>query len=151
VLKQELSRVLKQSREQKPETWTLLQNTVDLIPKGTNAVLYLELKPRNPKFQLYFGDQFCVLGERDMFWFGCSRQQKHHTAAPPPAPVRRGMERNRQKLVGWDKGSLTEQQTKGIGTTMIQKRGKQDTNPQNRAHRTEPLSWTEPPLCPPEP
>ena len=38
------------------------------------------------------------------------------------------MERNRQKLVGWDKGSLTEQQTKGIGTTTIQIRGKLNTN-----------------------
>jgi len=33
------------------------------------------------------------------------------------------MERNRQKLVSRDKGSLTEQQTKGTGTTTIQKRG----------------------------
>jgi len=47
------------------------------------------------------------------FGFGCRRQQKHHAAAPPPAGVQRRMERNRQKLVGRDKGSLTEQQTKG--------------------------------------
>jgi len=72
-------------------------------------------------------------------------------AAPPPAGVRRRMERNRQKLVGWDKGSLTEQQTKGTGTTTIQIRGLHRTNPQNRARRTEPLSRTAPPLCPPEP
>jgi len=32
--------------------------------------------------------------------------------------MRRRMERNRQKLVGQDKGSLTEQQTKGTGTTI---------------------------------
>jgi len=38
------------------------------------------------------------------------------------------MERNRQKLVGRDKGSLTEQQTKGTPTTMIQIRGKHNTN-----------------------
>jgi len=38
------------------------------------------------------------------------------------------MERNRQKLVGWDKGSLTEQQTEGTGTTMIQIRRKHNTN-----------------------
>ena len=54
---------------------------------------------------------------------GCGWQQKHHVAAPPPSGVRRRMERNRQKLVGWDKGSLTEQQTKGTVTTTIQKRG----------------------------
>jgi len=33
------------------------------------------------------------------------------------------MERNRQKPVGRDKGSLTEQQTEGTATTMIQKKG----------------------------
>jgi len=38
------------------------------------------------------------------------------------------MERNRQKLVGRDKGSLTEQQTKETGTTMIQIRRKHNTN-----------------------
>jgi len=37
------------------------------------------------------------------------------------------MERNRQKLVGRDKGSLTEQQTKGTVTTKIQKRGTHKT------------------------
>jgi len=42
---------------------------------------------------------------------------------PPPAGVRRRIERKRQKLVGRDKGSLTEQQTKGTGTTTIQIRG----------------------------
>jgi len=34
--------------------------------------------------------------------------------------VWRRIERNRQKLVGWDKGRLTEQQTKGTVTTTIQ-------------------------------
>jgi len=34
--------------------------------------------------------------------------------------VRRRMERKRQKLVGRDKGSLTEQQTEGTATTTIQ-------------------------------
>jgi len=74
----------------------------------------------------------------------CSRQQKRHVDTAPPTPrparVRRRMERNRQKLVGQDKGSLTEQQTKGTGTTTIQMRGIHKTNPQNRACRTEPLS-----------
>jgi len=42
------------------------------------------------------------------------------------------MERNRQKLMGRDKGSLTEQQTKGTVTATIQKRGIYKTNPQNR-------------------
>jgi len=47
------------------------------------------------------------------FGFGCRQQRKRHAAAPPPAGVRRRMKRNRQKLVGRDKGSLTEQQTEG--------------------------------------
>jgi len=83
--------------------------------------------------------------------FGCSRKQKRHAAAPPPTVVQRRMERNRQKLVGRDKGSLTEQQTEGTGITTVQKRGIHKTNQQNRAHRTEPLSRTKSPLCPPEP
>jgi len=38
------------------------------------------------------------------------------------------MERNRQKLVGQDKGSLTEQQTEGTATTTIQIRRKHKIN-----------------------
>jgi len=38
------------------------------------------------------------------------------------------MERNRQKLVGQDKGSLTEQQTKGTATTTTQVRRIHNTN-----------------------
>jgi len=58
------------------------------------------------------------------------------------------MERNRQKLVGRNKDSLTEQQTKGTGTTTIQKRGIHKTIPQNRARRTEPLYPGLPPRGP---
>jgi len=42
------------------------------------------------------------------------------------------MERKRQKLVGWDKDSLTEQQTEGTVTATIQIRRKHDTNSHNR-------------------
>ena len=66
------------------------------------------------------------------FGFGCHRQQKRHAAAPPPAGVLRRMERKRQKLVGRDKGSLTEQQTEGTVTTTVQIRRKHDTNSHNR-------------------
>jgi len=66
------------------------------------------------------------------FGFGCHRQQKRHAAARPPTGVRRRMKRKRQKLVGRDKGSLTEQQTKGTGTTTIQIRRKRDKNSHNR-------------------
>jgi len=69
--------------------------------------------------------------------FRCRRQQKQHAAVPPPTRVRRKMERIRQKPEGRDKGSLTEQQTKGTGTT-IQKKGIHKTNPQNRARSLEP-------------
>jgi len=76
-----------------------------------------------------------------LFWFGCSQQQKRHTAAPPPAGVRRRMERNRKKLGGRDKGSLTEQQTKGTVKTTIQMRRKSTTQ---TAGPREPFSRTGP-------
>jgi len=52
-------------------------------------------------------------------------------ATPPPAGVRRRIERNGQKLVGRDKGSLTEQQTKGMVTTTILIRRIHNTKQQN--------------------
>ena len=69
------------------------------------------------------------------FGFGCRRQQKRHAAAPPPAGVGRRMERKRQKLVGRDKGSLTEQQREG-------NRNNNDTNKEKTQPRTvqQPLS-----------
>jgi len=69
---------------------------------------------------------------KNCFGFGCRWQQKHHAAAPPPAGMRRRMKRKRQKLVGRDKGSLTEQQTEGTATTTIQIREKYNTNSHNR-------------------
>jgi len=68
-------------------------------------------------------------------------------AAPPPAEVQRRMERNRQKLVGRDKGSLTEQQTKGTVTTTIQIRRIHNTkqqNAQSNSHSPPPPSTPEP-------
>jgi len=54
---------------------------------------------------------------------------KSTTWPPLPPPACGGeWKENRQKLVGWDKGSLTEQQTKGTGTTTIQIRRKHNTN-----------------------
>jgi len=50
------------------------------------------------------------------------------SATWPPPEERRRMERNRQKPVGRDKGSLTEQQAKGTVTTKIQIRRKHNTN-----------------------
>ena len=55
---------------------------------------------------------FDVYWLTECFGFSCRWQQKRHVASPPPAGVRRRMKRNRQKLGGRDKGSLTEQQTK---------------------------------------
>jgi len=53
------------------------------------------------------------------------------------------MERNRQKLVGRDKGSLTEQQTKGKGTATVQTRRKHNTN--RTTQRAALLDRTGPP------
>jgi len=51
------------------------------------------------------------------------------TIAPPPTGVVRGMGRKRQKnLVGWDNGSLTEQQTKRTVTTTVPIRSIYKTN-----------------------
>ena len=70
------------------------------------------------------------------------------------------MERNRQKLVGQDKGSLTEQQTKGTGTTTIQIRRKHHTNPRTQraalpdhcCHMLLSCTWVPAPSSPqPEP
>ena len=91
----------------------------------------------HPKIQNY-----CCLG------FGCRRQKKIHAAAPPPTSVRRRMERNRQKLVSQDKGSLTEQKKKG-------KRNKKGTNKEKKqkwtARLRQPLSRTGPVPRPPKP
>jgi len=46
------------------------------------------------------------------------------------------MKRNRQKLVGRDKGSLTEQQTEGTATTTIQIRRKHNNEPHNPQSRS---------------
>ena len=62
---------------------------------------------------LYCVDWYVFCGMCCCFGFSCHWQQKRHAAAPPPAGVRRRMKRKRQKLVGQDKGSLTEQQTEG--------------------------------------
>jgi len=75
-----------------------------------------------------------------MLRFSCSRQQERHAATASPAGVPRRMERNRQKLVGRDKGSLTEQQTKGTGATTVQIRRKHNTN--RTAHRAALLDRT---------
>jgi len=63
----------------------------------------------------------------------CSR-----SVVPPPAGVGRRMERKRQKLVGQDKGSLTEWQMKETVTTTILIRRIYKTkqqNAQNNSHR----------------
>jgi len=65
------------------------------------------------------------------------------------------MERNRQKLVGWDKGSLTEQQVKRTVTTKIQMRRIQKTkqNAESNSHCPHPLRTPKPqlPSRPPAP
>jgi len=67
-----------------------------------------------------------------MFWFWLLLATKSATrpALPPPRCGGEWKETGR-KLVGRDKGSLTEQQTKGRATTTIQIRRKYDTNSHN--------------------
>ena len=82
-----------------------------------------------------------------VLWFGCGWQQKCHAAAHPPAGAWRRVERNRQKLVGQDKGSLTEQQTKGTVITTIQISRKHNTNCTTQRNRSPGPDWR----CTPEP
>jgi len=63
-----------------------------------------------------------------LFWFGAAGN-KSATRLPLPLLGCGGeWEETGRKLVGRDKGSLTEQQTKGTGTTTIQMRRKHNTN-----------------------
>ena len=58
---------------------------------------------------------------------------KSVTRPPLPLPECGGeWKETGRKLVGQDKGSLTEQQTNGTLTTTIQKRGIHKTNQQNK-------------------
>jgi len=86
--------------------------------------------------------------EERLFWFRLPPATKAPRGRPSP---RRGAEENgkktARKLVGRDKGSLTEQQTKGTVTTTIQIRRNHDKTDRT----TEPLSRTEPALRAPEP
>ncbi|XP_075282967.1 uncharacterized protein LOC142362011 [Opisthocomus hoazin] len=78
--------------------------------KFPNCLCWQSPKPQN-QFQLGF-------------WFRLLLATKAPRGRLPPAGLRRRMERKRQKLVGRDKGSLTEQQTEGTVTTTIQIRRK---------------------------
>jgi len=90
-----------------------------------------------------------------VFWFGLQPARKAPRGHPSP---HWGAEENGKKqaetVVGQDKGSLAEQQTKGTATTTIQIRRIHRTN-----RRTEPAEQnrsleperTAPLLCPPEP
>ena len=105
-----------------------------------------------PRVRLCLSEQ--CLPNWPVFWFGCGRQQKRHAAAPPPTGVRRRMERNRQKLGGRDKGSLTQQQTKGTGTTTIRIRGihkTKQTTQQSCSPEPPPPRTPEPQVSSPHP
>jgi len=69
-----------------------------------------------------------------MFWFWLPPATKAPRGRPSP---HRGVEENgkkkAEKLVGWDKGSLTEQQTKG-------NRNNNDTDKEKRHELHEPQS-----------
>jgi len=76
-----------------------------------------------------------------MLQFGCGWQQKHQVATLLPLPqlgCEGEQKENRQKLVGRDKGGLTEQQTKGTVTTTIQIRRIHKTKQQNTESKLSP-------------
>ena len=70
--------------------------------------------------------------------------KKRHVATPPPAGVQRRMERNRQKLVGRDKGSFTEQQTEGNSNN-------NDTDEEETQHKLHSPESCSPGLMPRDP
>jgi len=62
--------------------------------------------------------QNVLLGVIVIVWpWPATKGPQGHSTAPPSTGVGERMERKRQKLVAWDKNSLTEQQTKGTVTT----------------------------------
>ena len=76
----------------------------------------------------------------NMLWFGWSRQKKRHAATSPPAGVWRRMEKKKQKPVGQDKGSWTEQQTKGNSNN-------NNTDKENAQSKTESTEQHSPPAA----
>jgi len=81
------------------------------------------------------------LGPLDVLVSAATGNKKRHAAAPPPAGGRRRMKRKRQKLVGWDKSSLTEQETEGTVTTTVQIRRKHNNesrDPDSRSPEQDP-------------
>ena len=68
-----------------------------------------------------------------------SKEPHDCSIAPPPTGVGRRMGRKRQKLVGQDKGSLTEQQTKWTVTTTILISRVYKTN--SKMHRAVLTTW----------
>jgi len=72
-----------------------------------------------------------------MLWFGCRNKSATWLPLPQPGCGGEWKETGKNWWVGWDKGSLTEQQTKGTRTTMIQIRRIHNTkqcNTESRSH-----------------
>jgi len=65
---------------------------------------------------------------------------------PPPGCGGEWKETGR-KLMGWDKGSLTEQQTKGKGTTTIQKKRNTQNKPAEKNLSPESHRRCDHPSC----
>ena len=88
-----------------------------------------------PEFSTDITEDFCE--PRWLFWFRLLPATKAPRGCTSP---RRGAEENGKKTgrkpVGRDKGSLTEQQTEGTGTTTIQIRRKHDKNRPALSDRT---------------
>jgi len=89
--------------------------------------------------RILFLDMHCCASQCGGLATACNKGPHNRSITPFP-PV--GWEENRTKkakFVGWDKGSLIEQQTKGTATATIYKRGIHKTNQQNRTALSD---WT---------
>ena len=103
-----------------------IQLSIDSSRKLTSSVSALNSWPLPVPKWTYLNYLICA---SVIVWLRPARKApRSGSATPPPSGVRRRMERNRWKLVGRNKGSLTEQQTEGTVTTMI---------PISRIHKTK--------------
>jgi len=88
-----------------------------------------------------------ILIEGVCYSLAAARNKSATRPALPPGAWRRMERKTGKKTVGRDKGSLTEKQTKGTGTTTTQKRGIHNTKQQNaesNSHRPPPPRAPEP-------
>ena len=116
-------------KEMELTTYYIILNTFQTRPLVflVSSLIYLAWCKSLPLQKVIITWRFLVI----VWLWPATKGPRGCSAAPPPAGVQRRIERNRQKLVGRVKGSLTEQQTKGTITTTIQTRRIHKTKQQN--------------------